>query len=290
MRTIKNKTSKQLGIFFRYPKASLVLVNLISFFSLLVVTEIVLRFLAPIAISNVGFLHTPNGLRFGWGFEPYGLVRIEDPDTGTISSDRVNNMGWRDRDRTYKNPNNAFRVLLLGDSTTFGFIVPKKKTYAWILEDRMRVEGMNVEILNISYPGWSTSQELEALEKEGMKYRPDMVIVNFVGNDISDNVSHKGSGKFANRIPFFHEVTFGGKLVRRDNPNFIKERRAITRQFLLSKSEVLKMFWLLRLAIKHAFRPSHIIASGQINLLNAVLAGSNSGRFMKKLKILKIVK
>lgn len=122
-----------------------------------IITEIVLRFLAPIAISNVGNIHTPNGLRFGWGFEPYGLVRIEDPDTGKVSFDRVNNKGWRDRDRTYENPNKAFRVLALGDSETFGFIVPKEKTYTWILADRMRREGMNVEIINISYSGWSTS-------------------------------------------------------------------------------------------------------------------------------------
>ena len=129
MRTIQNKPSIQPRIFHRYPKASLALVVLILLLFFMVVTEIALRFFAPIAISNVGFLHTPNGLRFGWGFEPYGLVRIEDPDTGAVSFDKVNNMGWRDRDRSYENPDNAFRVLVLGDSETFGFIVPKKKTY-----------------------------------------------------------------------------------------------------------------------------------------------------------------
>lgn len=259
------------SVFERHPKTSLGLILLFSFVAFFALAEFALRILAPVAFSNVGFVNTPNGLRFGWGFEPYGLVRIEDPDTGKVTNDRVNKDGWRDRDRSYDNPRKAFRVVVLGDSQTFGFIVPKEKTFTWILQDRLTKEGLNAEIINISYSGWSTSQQLEALETEGMKFAPDLVIVYFVDNDIDENVRHKGSGKFANRVPFYHEVTADGVLVRRDNPNFAKERDAITRKYIISKSEVLKTLWLLRLAWKFSGQKPHIFTTGQINQIRVVL-------------------
>ena len=122
------------SIFQRNPKTSILLILMISFLLIIALTEIALRIFTPIPLSNVGFVNTPNGLRFGWGFEPHGLVRIESPDTGKVSADRVNSKGWRDRDRTYENPDNAFRVIVMGDSQTFGFIVPKEKTFTWVLE------------------------------------------------------------------------------------------------------------------------------------------------------------
>ena len=273
MPSIQNEVEAPPRIFQRYPKTSLGLIGLTFFLLFLALAEIALGLLAPVPLSNVGFVNTPNGLRFGWGFEPHGLVRIENPDTGKVSSDRVNANGWRDRERTYDNPGNAFRVVIFGDSQTFGYIVPKEKTFTWVLEDRFKMEGLNVEIINISYSGWSTSQQLEALETEGMKYHPDLVITHFVPNDIDENLSHIGSGKFSNRIPFFHEVNPEGELVRRENANFAKERDAITRKYILSKSEVLKTLWLLHLARKHAAEPTHKLTAGKVNQLKLILGG-----------------
>ena len=271
MTSIDRHKTNHLSVLERHPKISLGLILLISFLVFFAFAEVGLRVLAPVSFSNVGFVDTPNGLRFGWGFDPYGLVRIENPDTGEVTSDRVNKYGWRDRDRAYENPKNAFRVVVLGDSQTFGYIVPKEKTFTWILQDRMEEEGLNAEIINISYSGWSTSQQLEGLETEGMKYNPDLVIVHFVDNDIDDNFRHTGSGKFANRVPFYHEVTAAGTLMRRDNLNFAKERDAITRKYIISKSEVLKTIWLMRLAWKYTEELPHNFTSGQINHIKIVL-------------------
>ena len=284
MASIDHHVKAHRSIFDRHPKTSLGLILLLSFLIIFVFAEVALRVLAPVAFSNVGFVNTPNGLRFGWGFDPYGLVRIENPDTGEVSSDRVNKDGWRDRDRTYENPKGAFRVVILGDSQTFGYIVPREKTFTWILQDRMTEEGLNAEIINISYSGWSTSQQLEALETEGMKYNPDLVIVHFVGNDLDENFRHTGRGKFANRVPFFHEVTADDELVRRENLNFRKEREAITRKYIISKSEVLKTIWLMRLAWKNSGKPPYKFTKRQINHFKMVLGDSLSENVRVKLE------
>lgn len=284
MASIDRHVKSHRSVFDRHPKKSLGLILLLSFLILFGFAEVAFRVLAPVSFSNVGFVDTPNGLLFGWGFRPYDLVRIENPDTGEVSSDRVNKDGWRDRDRTYENPKGAFRVVVLGDSQTFGYIVPREKTFTWMLQDRMTDEGLNAEIINISYSGWSTSQQLEALEMEGMKYNPDLVIVHFVGNDIDENFRHTGSGKFANRVPFYHEMTADDTLVRRDNLNFRKEREAITRKYIISKSEVLKTIWLMRLAWKNYRKPPYKFTKRQINHFNMVLGNSLSQKARVKLE------
>ena len=90
-----------------------------------------------------------------------------------------------------------------------------------MLEEKFKKEGKNVEIINIAYSGWGTSQQLEVLGKEATKYNPDLVIIHFVGNDLYDNVIHLDKSKFSYRIPFFHEVSVTGELYRRDNPKFL---------------------------------------------------------------------
>ena len=243
----------------------------------------ILRLIAPIGISNVGFRNSPNGSKYGWGFRPHGIVRIENPDNGNISYDRINNHGWRDRSRTYLNRKNSFRVIVLGDSEVFGFIVPEKRMFTRILEDRFKDEGANVEIINISYSGWSTSQQLEALEKEGMKYKPDVVVVNFCENDLVENSIHLDKSKFATRIPFFHQVSADGKLVRRDNPRFAVEQNLFSRKYLLSKFEILKRLWLIRLFLKDLKKKKHIFASGQKLLIRLALFESHLNSSLEKI-------
>ncbi len=287
MATFKRINSNSTRYLNTHPIISIVIVNVLLFLFFLFILEIGLRVFAPIGITNSGYLHSPNGLKYGWGFKPYDVVRIENPDTGEISYDGVNNHGWRDRDRTYVNKKNAFRVVVLGDSEVFGYIVPKRKTFTFLLEERFKKEQKNVEIINIAYSGWGTSQQLEALEKEALLYKPNLIIVNFVGNDLFDNVIHLDKSKFGNRIPFFHQVSVTGKLTRENNPKFIAERKTVTRNYILSKSQILKRLWLIRLGLKHAKRKKHIIASGQINLLGLIFGKAIPKEFKLELEKLK---
>jgi lysophospholipase L1-like esterase len=75
----------------------------------------------------------------------------------------------------------------LGDSVTFGAIVPAKKNYTRVLGDKLINNGYNVEVINIAYGGWGTDQELEALINEGLRFKPNLIIVQFCKNDITDN-------------------------------------------------------------------------------------------------------
>lgn len=99
---------------------------------------------------------------------------------------RINSRGLRDREIAYQKPEGTYRILVLGDSQTFGFGVEAEETYAKALERRLRKRS-TVETLNTGVPGAGTAHELHFLETEGWKYEPDAVIVGFFFNDPLEN-------------------------------------------------------------------------------------------------------
>jgi hypothetical protein len=87
-------------------------------------------------------------------------------------------------------PPSTKRVLLLGDSFTFGQGVNDSQTFAAEAQRRLRelCPGRALEIVNAGVPGFSTSQELALLEGEGLALDPDIVVLGFYGNDPQDNL------------------------------------------------------------------------------------------------------
>ena len=149
--------------FDRYPRLTITGLILTGLVLVIFILELSLRFISPIAVSNVGFVDTINGKTYGWGFNPNALVRIEDPDTGKVTQDNVNNRGWRDRSRSLINKKNSFRILVLGDSLTFGFIVPRTGTFTQLLENKFLKRNLNVEVINISYSEFFMHKYMELI-------------------------------------------------------------------------------------------------------------------------------
>lgn len=194
----------------------------------LIVAEHLLRLFLPFSYATVGRLLSKNAALYGWGYDCHDLIRVRDPDTGTVYADLANNHGWRDKDRSFVNQTKAYRILVLGDSVTFGVVVPAEQIYTRILENRLRVQGFNAEVINVSYGGWGTDQELEALENEGLQYHPDLVIIQFHQNDLREISYWCGPTEQRKRAkPFYYTLDRNGHLVRHKNPRVLctwKER------------------------------------------------------------------
>jgi hypothetical protein len=100
----------------------------------------------------------------------------------------TNNQGFRSyEDFHLEKPPGVFRVIALGDSTTEGFEVSQGDTYPAVLERYLREKGINTEVFNTGISGFGTAEELIYLENEGIKYKPDAVVLGFFGNDFDDN-------------------------------------------------------------------------------------------------------
>lgn len=105
---------------------------------------------------------------------------------------RVNALGFRDtRDYALDKPPGTFRILVLGDSVTFGHGALSDTTYPYLLEQelsRWRPD-VNWQVWNLGVPGYATSQELKYLLDVGPRYQPDLVVVGFYENDLAGNTS-----------------------------------------------------------------------------------------------------
>jgi len=117
-----------------------------------------------------------------------GVLFRSDPTLGTalapdkqalaVTSDfsvvySTNSKGLRDREYDYDKSPDKLRVLALGDSFTFGEGVPYGARFADIPEEELD----GIEIINSGVPGWGLEAELIYLAREGVRYRPDWVLI-----------------------------------------------------------------------------------------------------------------
>jgi lysophospholipase L1-like esterase len=94
--------------------------------------------------------------------------------------------GLRDRDYPFEKGAREHRILVLGDSLTFGWGVPVERTYPKALE-RMLNSGASSEtvyqVINAGVGNYNTVQEVSYFKERGIRYRPDEVILGFYIND-----------------------------------------------------------------------------------------------------------
>jgi len=76
------------------------------------------------------------------------------------------------------------RILILGDSFTFGDEVSDNETYSHYLQEMLP----NTEVINMGVHGYGHDQMLILFKEEGIKYRPDIVILGFLPLDMSRNL------------------------------------------------------------------------------------------------------
>jgi lysophospholipase L1-like esterase len=102
---------------------------------------------------------------------------------------RTNSQGYRnDFDFRYEKPAGLVRVLVLGDSHTQGFEVNQDESYSAVLQKLLSSSGLEAEVMNVGVSGFSTAEALVYLEQEGVRYRPDYVVLGFFANDFEDNL------------------------------------------------------------------------------------------------------
>ena len=101
----------------------------------------------------------------------------------------TNDRGFRNaRNIGYDKPAGTLRVLSLGDSNTQGYEVRQEQTFSAVLERALDRPGRPAEVINTGVSGFGTAEQLVLLENEGIKYRPDVVVVGFFANDFDDNL------------------------------------------------------------------------------------------------------
>ncbi len=100
----------------------------------------------------------------------------------------TNSYGLRDRDYGLEKPAGTFRIVGLGDSHMFGWAVAYEETYLVRVERSLNetdAQGRRFEVINCAAPGYNTAMEVAIYEHKCAAFDPDMVVVHFVGDDLS---------------------------------------------------------------------------------------------------------
>ena len=110
----------------------------------------------------------------------------------------INRLELRDpREYDLAKKPNTFRILVLGDSVTFGH--GSVRTHLSVpAEQRLKTWRPDIDwqVWNAAVPGYNTSQELAQLLEVGDRFAPDLVIVGFFDNDLIDNHPVGSPGPF----------------------------------------------------------------------------------------------
>ena len=155
---------------------------------LALLAEVFVRVLHPVKVTPRYVVSTDYGIRGNWPsvtyhhLSPRFRVRFDINSHGVRSS----------REIPYDKPDNTFRVVAFGDSFTMGYGANEDETYLHFLEQALkRKTSCDIEVINLAVSGHGTAEEIIALENEGVRYSPDLVLMQWHRTDLQDNLKSK---------------------------------------------------------------------------------------------------
>ncbi len=125
----------------------------------------------------------------GWENRPG--IRAEMGDAEYSTTVQHDSWGFRGAEISRQKPRDRYRILVLGDSFTYGMGVGDQETFCARLEKL----DPRLQVINAGVIGYDTGQELLLLRDQGLSFSPDLVLVAFFWNDVTD--------AFKRRIPPF---------------------------------------------------------------------------------------
>ena len=117
----------------------------------------------------------------GWRTQP----DIRDKKLWEDKRLNTNDRGLRGtRNYNYEKPEDTTRILVLGDSFTFGEEVSDNETWPFYMQQLLP----HTEVINMGVHGFGHDQMLLQLKEEGVKYQPDIVILGYLIEDMHRNM------------------------------------------------------------------------------------------------------
>jgi len=115
-----------------------------------------------------------------------------------VAQVRTNSHGLRGDEIVEPRPPEAGRILVSGDSFVEARQVPEPRSMVALLDAALneplnrastgRSRGQLCEVLNGGIAGWGTGEQYVYLRNEGLRLKPDLVVLVFyLGNDVSNN-------------------------------------------------------------------------------------------------------
>lgn len=156
---------------------------LVSIFMTMLFMEIAIRIWnPPIAKPEMNQIHQASAV-FGWELVP-GSSGI-----GSLGeSYHINSVGFRDTEHTLRRQPGINRIMVIGDSFTFGARVNLEDTYPKQLEGILNRANMASGVINCGVIGHNMWQHYEMLKRKVLLYQPDLVILGLFEDDLASSL------------------------------------------------------------------------------------------------------
>ncbi len=151
----------------------------LSLVTCIVFTEVALRVIVPEHRSK-GRLY-----QFEWNRDFHKSPMM--PNVEVIHQGiplKTNSFGLKDKEYLVEKSGNVYRILLFGDSFTFGQMLPNNYTLPKQIERKLNdVSEDSIEVINFGVCGLNTFQEMMFYSQFGQKFNPDMVVLVWCTGD-----------------------------------------------------------------------------------------------------------
>ncbi len=102
-------------------------------------------------------------------------------------SARINRLGYRGEDFNQEKEKGRPRIIAVGDSFIFGVGAEDNETIPFILEQRLRSQGVNAQVINAGIGNTSPIRHYVNLRDVHLKYHPDLVVLFLDLTDLWDD-------------------------------------------------------------------------------------------------------
>ena len=127
---------------------------------------------------------------------------------------RTNRYGLRGPDPVIPKPAGVTRLLMLGDSFTFGFPVRDDQTFSHVIESGLRARGRQVEVINGGVSGYAPTLHYISLRDQFLAFEPDAVILWYDLGDLQEdhwfekNLIRDAQGRVVAAHPHYRDGRF----------------------------------------------------------------------------------
>tara|TARA_B110000027_G_C16083107_1_gene284583 strand:+ start:269 stop:1288 length:1020 start_codon:yes stop_codon:yes gene_type:complete len=146
---------------------------------------------------------------------PYTMLKNSKTKSILGNEILINSHGFRDYEYNKNKDVNTYRILVLGDSTTYGYGIKMEHSYPKVLENLLNknFKDKKIEVLNLGVSGFNFIDYYNLYIEYGAQFQPDSIIIGVMKNDyilnslniiIEDGVGKRpGSFWVRNNIPPF---------------------------------------------------------------------------------------
>jgi lysophospholipase L1-like esterase len=170
-----------------------VIVVLIALSGVLITAEFGIRAieksgLFPQFFELFGNAKPPFDTRTGAGMyyaHPYSAYAMK-PGYTRANIEHINSLGFRGEEISQEKPDDVYRIIALGGSTTFAVYLPWNQSYPYKLQQelRRRFGTDKIEVINAGLTGSTSAESFHRLPTQVLPADPDMVVIYHAFNDL----------------------------------------------------------------------------------------------------------